>query len=94
MMEDGAVEIAKSIRQLANDIAARLAEIKHEIDARLLERRKLARILAAVKMPSGRPAAVQKQRTRTMTPAQKKEVSVRMKRYWAKRRGELASKKK
>jgi hypothetical protein len=76
---------AERIRQLATEGAAKaLNELKSEIIA-------IERTFPELKLPRGRRALRQtiqqvKRRGRTMSAAARKEVSARMKKYWAERR--------
>jgi hypothetical protein len=90
----------KHIQTRLTEIPGEIATLRRKqrqlvLGAKALEA--LARLDTAARSPRSKGESIRRRaskRTRTMTPAQKKEVSVRMKRYWAKRRGELASKKK
>jgi hypothetical protein len=76
---------AERIRQLATEGAAKaLNELKAEIIA-------IERTFPELKLPRGRRALRQtiqeaQRRGRTMSAAARKEVSARMKKYWAERR--------
>ena len=76
---------AERIRQLATEGAAKaLAQLKAEVIA-------IERTFPELKLPRGRRAIRQtvqqvERRGRTMSAAARKEVSARMKRYWAERR--------
>ena len=76
---------AERIRQLATEGAAKaLAQLKAEVIA-------IERTFPELKLPRGRRAlreTVQQveRRGRTMSAAARKEVSARMKKYWAERR--------
>jgi hypothetical protein len=76
---------AERIRQLATEGAAKaLAQLKAEVIA-------IERTFPELKLPRGRRALRQtvqqvERRGRTMSAAARKEVSARMKKYWAERR--------
>jgi hypothetical protein len=76
----------KSLVRLGAEV--RLAEQIAEVDAILTAFPELGRTPARTSRPAPEPEAkpVRKRKRSRMTPAQKKAVSLRMKRYWAKRR--------
>jgi hypothetical protein len=64
----------------------RLAELIAEVDAVLAAFPDLGQIPARAGRPAPEAKPVRKRKRSRMTPAQRKAVSARMKRYWAKRR--------
>lgn len=69
---------------------ARIVELTHELDAiyrAFPDLRKTTAVRRPAKATSAAaPAPTQRRRRRAMTAAQKREVSLRMKKYWAARK--------